>query len=289
MDLSIVVVTWNSSEYIAGCLSPVESQQGGLTTEIIVVDNASSDGTAGIVRKRFPHAHLIVNAENLGFTRACNLGLKKAAGRFVLVLNPDTSMRPGALMKMVEYIDGHPRAGALGPQLLNPDGSIQPSCRRFPSYRLMLWEFTGLSKLFPDHPVFGAWRMGSFDHREIRTVDQPMGACLLLRREALDQIGLMDERFTMFFNDVDLCRRLSSVGWDIVFLPQARVIHDAGSHVRRARYRMILTSHQDCLRYFRKIRCGPLDELNSVLLGCGLYLSLAPRFLFTFLRRLLTS
>jgi hypothetical protein len=127
--------------------------------------------------------------------------------------------------------------------------------------------------------------MGDFDHRQTRSVDQPMGACLLLRREAIGQTGLMDERFKMFFNDVDLCRRLRAAGWDVVFFPDARVIHDAGSHVRRNRYRMILTSHKDCLRYFRKVRRGPLDELNSVLLGCALFLSLVPRFLIGCLRR----
>lgn len=285
MDLSVVTVTWNSSGYLSDCLDSVENQTGDLATEFIVVDNASTDGTTDIIRHKYPGVHLIVNERNLGYTQACNLGLKRAAGRYLLLLNPDTRLQPGALDRMMEYIAGHPGVGAIGPQLLNPDGSLQPSCRRFPSYRLMLWEFTGLSRLFPGHPVFGAWRMGDFDHRQTRSVDQPMGACLLLRREAIGQVGLMDERFVMFFNDVDLCRRLRAAGWDVVFFPDARVIHDAGSHVRRNRYRMILTSHKDCLRYFRKVRRGPLDELNSVLLGCALFLSLVPRFLIGCLRR----
>ena len=283
MDLSVVIVTWNSSAYLADCLESVRSQQGDLTTEIIVIDNASSDDTREIIRQKYPGVNLIVNEQNIGYTRACNLGLKESAGKFVLLLNPDTRLESGSLPRMVEYTVEHSRVGALGPQLLNPDGSIQPSCRRFPNYRLMLWEFTGISKLFPKSPVFGAWRMGDFDHRQTRPVNQPMGACLLLRREALDRVGLMDERFEMFFNDVDLCRRLVSAGWDIIFFPPARVVHDAGSHVRRARYRMILTSHKDCLRYFRKVRRGPMDEINSILLGCGLFLSLVPRLLFRFL------
>jgi len=286
MDLSVVIVTWNSRGYLSDCLESIRSQEGDLATEIIVVDNASSDGTPELVRERFPHAHLIINSDNLGYTRACNLGLQRASGRLVLILNPDTRLQPGSLGLMIDYLGDHPGVGVLGPQLLNPDGSIQPSCRRFPSYRLMLWEFTGLSRLFPEHPVFGAWRMGDFDHRETRPVDQPMGACLLLRREALDRVGLMDERFEMFFNDVDLCRRLTAAGWKIVFFPLARVVHDAGSHVRRVRYRMILTSHKDCLRYFRKVRRGLLDELDSVLLGLGLLISFVPRVLLSFLRRL---
>jgi len=289
MDLSVVIVTWNSGDYLSDCLGSIQGQQSDLTTEVIVVDNASSDGTVEMVRKEFPDVHLLVNTQNLGYTRACNIGLQRTTGRLVLILNPDTRLQSGSLSRMIDYFQDHPQLGVLGPQLLNPDGSIQPSCRRFPSYRLMFWEFTGLSTLFPKHPVFGAWRMGSFDHEEIRSVDQPMGACLLLRREALDQVGFMDERFEMFFNDVDLCRRLASAGWDIVFFPLARVVHDAGSHVRRARYRMLLTSHKDCLRYFRKIRRDPLDELNSVLLGLGLFLALGPRFLLSFLHRLLTS
>ena len=285
MDLSVVVVTWNSRAYISDCLESIRCQQNDLAIELIVVDNASTDDTAKIVQQRFPEAQLFINARNLGYTRASNIGFERASGRYILVLNPDTRLKPGSLERMIEYIGEHPRVGALGPQLLNPDGSLQPSCRRFPSYRLMLWEFTGLSRLFPRHPVFGAWRMGSFDHREIRSVDQPMGACLLLRREALDAVGFMDERFEMFFNDVDLCRRLASAGWDIIFFPQAQVVHDAGSHVRRERYRMILTSHRDCLSYFRKVRRGPLDGLFLVLLRSGLFISIAPRFLYGFLHR----
>lgn len=289
MNLSVVIVTWNSAQYICDCLGSIRREQGDLTVEVIVVDNGSTDGTAEMIRQHFSWARLVVNRHNLGYTRACNLGIEKSSGRYLLLLNPDTVMQPGSLLKMLRYMDEHPRTGALGPQLLYPDGRIQPSCRRFPNYRMMLWEFIGLSRLFPGSPVFGAWRMGSFDHQRTRSVDQPMGACLLLRRPALEEVGSLDERFEMFFNDVDLCRRLSSSGWDIIFFAGVRVTHDAGSHVRRAHGRMIITSHKDCIRYFRKYRHGLLDELNSIVLGCGLYISLPPRLLISFLLRLPAS
>jgi GT2 family glycosyltransferase len=289
MELSVVIVTWNSTEYISDCLESIRRERGDLTVEVIVVDNGSADGTVEMVRQKFPWARLVMNRHNLGYTRACNLGIEGTSGRYVLLLNPDTVMQPGSLPRMIQYMDEHPRLGALGPQLLYPDGSIQFSCRQFPSYGLMFWEFTGFSMLFPKSHVFGAWRMGFFDHQQIRSVDQPMGACLLLRHTALREVGLLDERFEMFFNDVDLCRRLSSSGWGIVFFPGARVIHDAGSHVRRAYHRMIIASHKDCFRYFRKYHRGLLDELNLLILGCGLSISLPPRLLMSFLRGMLIS
>jgi GT2 family glycosyltransferase len=284
MDLSVIIVTWNSENHIEACLASIAREKSTLTMEVIVVDNGSGDNTMEIIQRHFPWVRLLKNKGNLGFTRACNAGLRAAQGKHLLLLNPDTVVMPGSLQGMMDYLEETPRAGAVGPQLLYSHGGIQPSCRQFPTYRLMLWEFLGLRWLFPHSHLFGAWRMGYFDHNHLRSVDQPMGACLFLRGSALHQIGLLDERFGMFFSDVDLCRRLKLEDWDIVFYPTARVVHDAGSHVRRARGRMIVTSHQDCYRYFRKYRRSASDHLSCWLLGCGLILALPPRLLLSAIR-----
>ena len=279
MTLSVVIVTWNSQDHIASCLASLQKQAEDLSDEVIVVDNNSQDGTRQIISRDFTSVRVLANERNLGFTRACNRGLAECQGEYVLLLNPDTEVLLGSLNKMVRYMEAHSQVGALGPQLLSPDGRVQPSCRQFPTYRLMLWEFTGLRCLFPRSRIFGAWRMGYFDHRQLRTVDQPMGACLLLRRSVLQEIGFMDDQFEMFFSDVDLCRRVRQAGWKIIFLPLAQVIHRMGASVRRTRGRMVMISHGDCYRYFKKYRRQLLDYPASWALGFGLLLSLPFRFL----------
>lgn len=284
MYLSVLIVTWNSQDYIASCLSSVQKQGECGSIEVIVVDNASEDETRDIISQDFPTVQVIHNVENLGFTRACNCGLAECRGQFILLLNPDTEIMPGSLNRIVQYMKAHNHVGGLGPQLLYPDGRVQLSCRQFPTYSLMLWEFTGLSMLFPKSRFFGDWRMGHFDHCQPRSVDQPMGACLLIRKSALEEIGVLDEQFKMFFSDVDLCRRLKDAGWEIIFLPTAQVVHDVGSSVQRARGRMLVASHRDCYRYFKKYRVGPVDYLFSWMLGLGLLLSLPVRALAARLR-----
>ena len=281
MTLSIVIVTWNSKEHISACLTSIQEQRENLSLEVVVVDNGSQDGTQEIISRDFPWVKIIRNDTNLGFTKACNRGLMKCRGESILLLCPDTVIGSGSLNTMVEYMKAHPQVGALGPQLLFPDGHIQPSCRQFPTYTLMLWEFTGLRFLFPRSRIFGAWRMGYFDHRQLRPVDQPMGACLLLRRSTLEEIGPLDERFGMFFIEVDLCRRLKDAGWEIIFLPTARVVHHVGFSVHRARERMLVVSHREWYRYFKKYRRRPLDYPASWMLGLVLLLLLPIRMLFS--------
>ena len=284
MNLSVVIVTWNSQSHITSCLKSLQEQGGGPSTEIIVVDNASEDQTRRIILRDFPEVNLIGNEVNLGFTRACNRGLDECSGEYILLLNPDTELKSGSVEEMIGYMEKHDRTGVLGPQLLFPDGRVQPSCRQFPTYLLMLWEFTGLRSLLPRSRRFGAWRMGYFDHLQIRSVDQPMGACLLIRKSVLDEVGWLDERFEMFFSDVDICRRTKDIGRENIYFPPAQVVHYAGSSVRRARSRMLSTSHRDCLQYFRKYRSGPLDAIRLWLLSLALLMSLPVRFTAAYLK-----
>lgn len=251
-DLSVVIVTWNSEDYVAACLRSLYENRGDLSLEVIVADNDSSDRTVEIVKGEFPGAHLIVNPGNFGFARATNQGLRVAEGGYLLLLNPDTVVLEGTLSEMVRFMDENPRVGCLGPQLLNPDGSIQPSCREFLTYEILIWEFTGLSKLLPHHRRLGRWRMGYFDHGSAREVDQPMGACLMVRREALEEVGSLDEDFFIFMNDQDFCYRLKKAGWVNYFYPIPKVAHHKGASVVAAKERMIMVSHKAIYQFLQK-------------------------------------
>jgi hypothetical protein len=259
IPLSIGIVTYNSEEDIASCLGSLLENVRLRPLEIIVVDNGSVDTTAeqiqAFARKASgQNARLAFrrNPANVGFTRAVNQAWRMSHGTYFLLLNPDCRVQDGAVERLVQFLGNHPDAGAVAPQLRFPDGSIQPSCRRFPLYRYVLFEVLGLSRLFPRSPLLNGWKMGDFDHNSLAEVDQPQGACLLVRRQAMQDIGSMDERFFLFFSDVDLCRQLKIRGWKIFFYPGARVIHRKGTTIYRNRVRTIWLSHLDFVRYFLK-------------------------------------
>jgi GT2 family glycosyltransferase len=249
--ISIIIVTWNSQDYIRSCLDSMFSQDQDL--EVIVADNGSQDSTLDTLREYGNRIMILENQNNLGFAGAVNQGLKLASGDFILLLNPDTVLTPGALGSMTGFLSEHPDIWALGPQLLNMDGSVQRSCRQFPDGWIIFYEFTWLSRLFPKSKTCGRWRMGYFDHLTPTEVQQPMGACLMVKREVLDRVGLLDEdNFPMFFNEVDWCLRISRAGGKLYFLPQAKVFHHHGVSTRRIKKAMIISSHQSLARYFSK-------------------------------------
>jgi len=279
MDLSIIIVTWNSQDFIRACLDSIFSQEG-VSPEVFVVDNNSSDKTCEIIRKNYPQVDLIRNPVNLGYAKANNQALKLAQGEFILFLNPDTKLYPDILKKMLDFMRGYPEIAALGPKLLNPDGTIQPSCREFPKYSTLLWEFTGLSRLFPRSKIFGAWKMGYFNHQETREVDQPMASALLVRKNVLDELGFLDERFPIFFNDVDLCYRIRKTGRKTIFYPEAKLVHYKGKSVEMIKPRMIILSHLAFYRFFKKYKRGIPNEILNTLFGIPLLLSAGLRIFF---------
>jgi GT2 family glycosyltransferase len=284
MDLSIIIVTWNSQDFIKGCLDSIFSQEGA-NFEVLVVDNNSTDKTCEIIKKEFPQVSLICNQKNLGYAKANNQALRLAQGEFILFLNPDTKLYSDTLNKMLRFMRENPEVAALGPQLLNPDGTIQPSCREFPKYSTLLWEFTGLSRLFPKSKIFGAWRMGYFNHQKIREVDQPMASALLVRKEALNDLGFLDESFPIFFNDVDLCCRIKKVSKKIVFYPEARIIHYKGKSIEMIKPQMIILSHLAFYRFFTKYKKGIINQILNQIFGVLLCLSACLRISFYHLRR----
>lgn len=251
-DLSVCIVSWNTRELLDACLNSLRDNAGDLALEVIVVDNASTDGSAEMVRERHPEVRLVANEQNRYYAAANNQALQLSRAAEKLLLNPDIVVPPGSLVTLLNFLKQHPRAGAVAPRLREPDGTVQRSCRIFPGPAIVLWEALGLSRLRPRHRVFGAYRMGWWDYDSERPVEQPMASALLLRGAALDQVGYFDEQFPMFFNDVDLCRRLWDAGWEIWFTPTAEMVHHGGAATRQVRREMILESHRGFVAYYRK-------------------------------------
>ena len=252
MDVSVIIVNWNTRDLLRACLRSLQVAEKEVEAEVIVVDNASTDGSAAITAEEFPEVRLIASEENLGWAKGNNVGLEAGKGRYLLLLNPDTEVRPNALVTMTRFMDAHPNAGACAPKLLNPDGTIQASLRRFPEPGHLLWDVLGIAKLFPHSPRFAAYRMGDFTFDHVAEVDQPMGAALFLRREAVEEVGLIDEAFPIFFNDVDWCYRAVRQGWKIYFVPDAEIVHYGGSSTSQVKPRMVTESHRSLERFYRK-------------------------------------
>lgn len=254
MKLSIIIVSWNVRKHVLDCLRSAGQHALAGPCEIIVVDNGSADGTAEAVRRGFPAVNVVANRENRGFAVACNQGMAQAQGEYLLLLNPDTRVHSHALDTLCAFMDDHPDVGACAPKLLNDDGTVQASVSRFPSFRGALHRHTLFRHLLLFRRRKDRLSTKLFPYDTQRDVDQPMGAALLLRRSALDQVGWMDERFFMYYEEVDLCYRLKQAGWRVVFVPDAVITHSEGqssSQIPVAARIMVLRS---LLRYFRKHR-----------------------------------
>ena len=250
VDLSIVIVNWNTRKLLVQCLQSLEDTVQDSSFEVWVVDNASSDDSVAMVRECFPQTHIIANSENVGFVRANNQALARCQGRYVLLLNSDTQALPGSLDKTVQFMDAHPEAGIAGVRLLNPDGTFQASYTPFPT----LWrEFLTLSTLgkllirltFPSH--------GPEVARGAQKIEGYMeGAYLIARREAVDQVGGLDEGIFMYAEDVDWCYRFHQAGWGVWYLPQAPIIHHGGQSTKKRQGRMEAELYRSRVYFFRK-------------------------------------
>jgi GT2 family glycosyltransferase len=229
VDLSIVVVSWNTSELLHACLASVEQLGVDLAWEALVIDNGSTDGSPELVEREFPTVRLIRNRQNLGFARACNQGIAASTGRYVLLLNSDAVLLERSAERMVALLDAHRSAAVVGGLLLHPDGRFQSSYADFPTLRSELLLASGLSRwlLRPTFPSYGPAESVS-----LRQVDWVGGALLLVRRTALERVGLLDERFYMYVEEVDWCLRFKQAGWQVLFLPAARALHHGGASAR---------------------------------------------------------
>jgi hypothetical protein len=251
LDLSIIIVSWNVRDLLRACLQSIDSQRGGLELEVIVVDGASVDGSPAMVAESFPRVKLIACDDNVGFPRGNNIGLAEANGRFLLLLNPDTEIKGNALSEMVRYLEAHSDVGLLGPQLLNRDGSIQSSRRRFPNMATALVESTWLEPVAPQNIMRHYYALDLPDD-QVSDVDWVMGACMLIRREIFSTVGGLDEAFYMYSEELDWCRRIKDAGWRVVYLPTAQVLHHVGKSSEQAVTARHINFQRAKLRYFRK-------------------------------------
>jgi GT2 family glycosyltransferase len=265
--LSIIIVSWNTRNLLADCLESVslDLSTSHLSAEVVVVDNASHDGTADMVRSRFGWARLIANSDNLGFARANNQALRTTTGRYVLLLNPDTRLEPGALQTMVGFLDQHPFAGAIGSRLLNEDGSLCTSCQPAPTLTREAWRLFHLDRVYP----LAVYSMDNWSPDAPRPVDVIQGASMLLRRSALERVGPLDEDYFIYSEEVDLCYRLRRSGWQIWWVPQATVLHYGGRSTRQVAAAMFLRLYQGKVLYFRKNHGGASASRYKLILAAA--------------------
>jgi GT2 family glycosyltransferase len=278
MDLGIVILNWNTRDLLRECLKTVFASTD-VTMRVVVVDNASADGSATMVRGEFPQAELIENAANIGYPAGNNVGLRHLgyrgigdvdadAPRYALLLNPDTEVPPTAFRDMTAFMDAHPETGVAGPKLVLPDGSLDKACRRgFPTPAVALYHFAGLSKRFPNSPRFARYNMTYLDPDQEAEVDSVVGAYMQIRREAVAATGLLDERFFMYGEDLDWALRIQQAGWKNVYHPQVVV-----KHVKRAASRQSQRAqfefYRAMLLFYRKhYRATTPLALHCLILG----------------------
>ena len=269
IDVAVIVVNWNVRDLLYRCLSSVFATPSALALHVVVVDNASSDGSPEMVRREFPQVQLIANARNRGFTAGNNqalraLGFGKEGSelpRYALLLNPDAELVGDALETMVAFMDAHPDVGVVGPQLRFPDGRIQSSRRRFPTLATAFLESTVLQQWWPDNPVARRYYVLDRPDDVVQDVDWVVGACMLVRREAILDVGLLDEGFFMYSEELDWCRRIKERGWRVVYLPTARVIHHEGRSSAQVVPARHIHFQRSKVRYFRKHHSAWAAEL----------------------------
>jgi len=278
MDLSIIIVSWNTRQWLRRCLTSIYAQPWKIDFEVFVIDNASSDGSPQMVRHAFPQVHLIENHQNLGFARACNQGLRRARGRFVVLLNPDTQLLDDAFGDMVAFLDKHPDIGALGPRIVDANGNVDPRCaRRLPTLSTELFEKTRLDRRFLHSQLFGRYLMTYWDHNDSRDVEALSGACLMIRREVLDRVGMLDEDFFMYGEDIDWCHRIRQAGWRVYYYSNAQIIHVAGQSANLVYGDMGIEALWSLNRFFHKHHGLCYALAHRILIGS---ISLAKELLF---------
>lgn len=311
LDVSVVIVNYNVREFLEQALGSVDRASAGLAVETFVVDNNSVDGSVAMVRERFPHVRVIANEENVGFGRANNQAIREARGRYVLVLNPDTLLQEDTLRALVAFMDVRPEAGAVGCRILNPDGTFAPESRRaFPTPSVALYRMVGLSRLFPESPVFGRYNMTYLPADEVCEVDALSGSCMMVRRDALAYsfdawasaraaasgdgaeapepgtgAGLFDEEFFMYGEDLDWCYRIQQAGWRIYYTPETQIIHYKGESTRKGELRYVRLFYGAMLQFAEKHFDGEYSRVLAGLIRGGILaragLSLAGKALLT--------
>lgn len=304
-DLSVVIVNYNVREFLEQALRSVFRAGDNLEMEVFVVDNNSVDGSAEMVRRQFAEVHLITNDENVGFSRANNQAIRRARGRFLLVLNPDTIVQEDTLTTLVEFMDAHPAAGAVGCKILHPDGAFARESRRaFPTPRVAFYRMVGLASAFPRSRIFGRYNMTYLPEDEVAEIDALSGSCMLVRRAALyysrdswerqapeaaaayDGAGLLDEDFFMYGEDLDWCYRIQQSGWKIFYTPETQIIHYKGESTKKGELRYVRLFYGAMLQFTQKHFESRYSNIFAAILRAGIVVRAAISVVFGAARRL---
>ncbi len=314
IDLSVIIVNYNVREFLEQALRSVERAFADLSVEVFVVDNNSVDGSAAMVRSRFPGVHLIANTRNEGFSKANNQAIRDARGRYILLLNPDTIVQEDTLSTMVRFMESRPDAGAMGCKILNPDGTFAPESRRaFPTPSVAFYRLVGLSKLFPDNPVFGRYNLSYLPVDEEAEVDALSGSCMLVRRSALlytrayaEQLegaanegsfddlehlngsagaGLLDEDFFMYGEDLDWCFRIQKAGWKIYYTPETQIIHYKGESTKKGDSRYVRLFYGAMLLFTEKHFKSGYSRIMRLALHVGILIRATLQLIANWVRR----
>jgi len=252
-ELSIVIVNYRVKDLLRKCLNSISRSKDNFNGEIIVIDNDSQDGSVEFLKRDFPEVELIDNPQNRGFSFACNQGIRRSSGRYVLLLNPDTTVPETGLKKLIDFFDSTPEVGICGPRMIDARGDLLYSCRSFPSFLTSIsssWSI--LERFFPRNPLSRQYLLKDLNHSQVQEVDWVSGSCLLARKKMLDQIGLLDADFFIYAEDVDLCYRAQKAGWRVIYFPRVTFVHQVGQSTSQDRLKSQLQHHKSMWIYFKK-------------------------------------
>jgi GT2 family glycosyltransferase len=265
-DVSVIIVNWNTKDLVLKCIKSVIGTKEKYTQEIIVVDNASSDGSVEAIKRDYPNVIAIQNDKNYGFARANNIGLKRSCGKYACLINSDVQVLDKAIGHLIDFMDKNPNVGIAGPKILWPDMTLQDSCRKFPSLWTKTCDMLALNRLFPGSAVFSGEHMKNFAHDRIRKVDSLAGCFMMIRETALKEVGLFDEQYFIYSEETDLCKRFHAAGWDILFLPNVCVIHNHAASTAKDPVRFAVLQQRTLLKYWKRHHSLPSRACLFVLL-----------------------
>lgn len=267
-DLSIVIVNYRAKKLLRRCLRSIFRFQKDLKFEVMVLDNHSQDQSTAMLKEEFPQVGLIESKRNLGFAAACNQGIRQSQGRYLLLLNPDTEFTSGGVTRMIRFMDSNPEVGICGPRMVGPEGKVQFSCRSFPSYLTAISSGQSmLNRLFPGNPLSRRYLLKSQDRRQRWKVDWVSGSSLLTKREVFERIGLLDERFFMYVEDVDFCYRAQEANIQVYYFPDVEIVHHIGASTKRRWIWMRVEHHRSMYRFYRKHHHWNLQLRAMVFVG----------------------
>jgi len=286
MDLSIIIVNYNTKELLHNTIQSVIDTVKLPKYQIIIVDNASSDGSIEMVKKQYHQVNLIENKDNLGFPKANNIGIKQALGRYILLLNSDTKVLDDCIQKCLDYMDINNEVGALGCKLILASGKLDHACKRgFPTPEASLYYILKLHKLFPVSKRFGQYTLNYLPIDEINEVDALTGAFMMVRKEVINKVGLLDETFFMYGEDLDWCFRIKNAGYKVIYYPEAVTVHYKGGSSKRKRYKTIYEFHRAMYVFYNKHYHDKYNFIINLIVCAAISVKMVGAFIINFLKR----